>query len=102
VARLHGTTTTDGSSGAPALRDLSAARGRAVAADFKFHFPITQTDLADMMGLSAVHANRTVQDLRRTGLIVWEGHDVTITDWAALAAIRDYDNTYLHLVQEPQ
>ena len=73
-----------------------------LAADLKFRLPITQTDLADMMGLSAVHANRTVQNLRRTGLILWEGHDVTITDWAALAAMGEYDNTYLHLVREPR
>ncbi len=46
--------------------------------------PITQTDLADAVGLSPVHINRTLQDLRRRGLIELRGKRLTIKDRAHL------------------
>lgn len=73
-----------------------------LAAGVEFDFPITQVDLADMMGISAVHANRTVQELRHSGLVTWEGKKVHINDWDRLIALGEYDNTYLHLVREPR
>jgi CRP-like cAMP-binding protein len=73
-----------------------------MARNFRFDFPITQTDLADMMGISTVHANRIVQELRHKGLIAWDGHEVQIRDWARLSALGEYDNTYLHLGREPR
>src|SRR5262249_44129774 len=36
-------------------------------------FPLTQADLADATGLSKVHVNRTLQELRAEGLIVLKG-----------------------------
>ena len=36
-----------------------------------FDFPLTQADIADMIGLSLVHTNRTIQELRSSGLVTW-------------------------------
>jgi CRP-like cAMP-binding protein len=67
-----------------------------------YDFPVTQVQVADALGLSAVHVNRTLQELRRLGLVAWEGIRVTIGDWDALAAYAECDPTYLNLpVQRP-
>jgi hypothetical protein len=38
-----------------------------------FHIPFTQRNMADACGVSVVHVNRTLQELRHRGLITWEG-----------------------------
>jgi CRP-like cAMP-binding protein len=68
----------------------------------EFLFPVTQTDLADMLGVSAVHANRTLQSLRAMKVIEWRGERVRILDWAALADAAEFDSRYLHLTREPR
>ncbi|WP_336487263.1 Crp/Fnr family transcriptional regulator [Methylobacterium nigriterrae] len=55
-----------------------------------FTLPMTQEVLADALGLSVVHTNRTLQQLRRDGLIRMSGVKVTLVDAAALAALSDY------------
>jgi CRP-like cAMP-binding protein len=50
-------------------------------------FPLTQDLLADLLGLSAVHVNRTLQELRRDRLIEYGGGQVRFPDRAALAAL---------------
>ena len=65
-----------------------------------FALPITQSDLANALGLSVVHMNRTLQDLRRSGLIVLKGRVLTIPDFAALKAASMFDPNYLHLEHE--
>ena len=65
-----------------------------------FALPITQADLANALGLSVVHMNRTLQDLRRSGLIVLKGRVLTIPDIAALKVASMFDPTYLHLEHE--
>ncbi|MDZ4690287.1 Crp/Fnr family transcriptional regulator [Terricaulis sp.] len=62
-----------------------------------FHLPITQHDIADALGLSAVHVNRTLQDLRRDGLIATRGRYFSVEDWTRLRAVADFDPLYLHL-----
>jgi hypothetical protein len=59
--------------------------------------PFTQSMVADALGLSAVHVNRSIQELRAAGLMQWRGKLVTITDWDGLMAAGDFDPTYLHL-----
>ncbi len=65
------------------------------AADFRFELPITQAELSDVLGLSPVHMNRTVQALRGSGLVIWKGHEVTITDWDRMAELAEFEPTYL-------
>jgi CRP-like cAMP-binding protein len=49
------------------------------------HLPLTQEILADVLGLSIVHVNRTLQQLRRDGLIAYRGSNVSLLDPARLA-----------------
>lgn len=62
-----------------------------------FNVPFTQRDLADACGLSNVHVNRTLQELRTRGLIVWEGRTVTILKRNDLETVGDFHRSYLHL-----
>jgi CRP-like cAMP-binding protein len=62
--------------------------------------PITQTELSDALGLSAVHVNRTLQELRGSGLIEWRGGTLTVLNWEKLKEVGEFDPTYLHLEGE--
>lgn len=59
--------------------------------------PLTQMDLGDLMGLSTVHVNRVLQQLRRDGLIALKGSQLTIRDVAVLSRAADLDPAYLGL-----
>ncbi|MCK1622799.1 Crp/Fnr family transcriptional regulator [Bradyrhizobium sp. 160] len=59
--------------------------------------PITQTDLADATGLSVVHLNRTLQELRASGLIVLRERTLTINDLGALKNAALFSPSYLQL-----
>jgi len=52
--------------------------------------PLTQEVLADVLGLSIVHVNRTLQQLRREGLIVYRAGRVTFSDMERLADLCGY------------
>ncbi|MHC2001997.1 Crp/Fnr family transcriptional regulator [Methylobacterium sp. CM6241] len=62
--------------------------------------PLTQVELADALGLSNVHINRTLQELRRAGLIVLKGGRLTIPDFLALQRASLFNPSYLHLDHE--
>jgi CRP-like cAMP-binding protein len=76
------------------LRAIGLTKGRS------FEFPVTQIELADALGISAVHANRTLQELRARGVIAVERFDVTIPDWEALQRLASFDPAYLHFADE--
>lgn len=59
--------------------------------------PMTQAELADGLGISTVHANRILQDLRFDRLITLKAGELTIEDWDSLAQEGGFDATYLHL-----
>ncbi len=59
--------------------------------------PLTQSHMGDALGLSNVHVNRTLQELRAEGLIVLEGGTLTILDWDGLKEAGEFDPLYLHL-----
>jgi CRP-like cAMP-binding protein len=75
-----------------------AARLRSAGLDQgpTFDFPVTQEQLADATGLTAVHTNRTLQSLRKDGLISLSASKLTILDWDSLAEIGDFNTRYLH------
>jgi len=57
--------------------------------------PLTQYHLADALGLSAVHVNRVLRQLREGGLVTFrEGH-VTVHDHDGLVALAEFDPGYL-------
>lgn len=60
-------------------------------------FPLTQADMADATGLSVVHVNRTVQELRAAGLIVLRDKSLTVNDLQALQDAALFNPNYLHL-----
>ena len=62
-----------------------------------FAFPVTQMDLADATGLSTVHLNRTLQELRGAGLITLRDRSLTIVDLQALRGTAMFNPNYLHL-----
>jgi CRP-like cAMP-binding protein len=63
---------------------------------FSCDFPATQQDIADATGLTSVHVNRTIQELRRAGLIVLERQKLTILDMPALQSLALFNPGYLH------
>jgi len=65
-----------------------------------FGFPVTQTELADTVGLTLVHTNRMLRDLRAAGLIAWKGKRLTILDLERLANLSMFNPNYLHLEHE--
>ena len=63
-------------------------------------FPLTQNDLADSTGLTAVHVNRTLQELRKDGLIELERKQLRILDLQGLKRVSMFNANYLHLDHE--
>jgi DNA-binding transcriptional regulator LsrR (DeoR family) len=63
----------------------------------EFSLPVTQTEIGDALGLSTVHVNRTLQELRGENLIALRGGSLTVPDWEALKEAGEFDPTYLHL-----
>jgi CRP-like cAMP-binding protein len=64
------------------------------------HLPITQADLSDATGLSVVHVNRTLQQLRAQGLIELKGNVLVVHDWERLKEAGEFDPEYMHLVPD--
>jgi CRP-like cAMP-binding protein len=69
-------------------------------ADDSCDFPPTQTDIGDATGLTAVHVNRTLQDLRADRLIELDRRRLRIPDLQALMAAAQFNPNYLHLDRE--
>ncbi|GEL41072.1 Crp/Fnr family transcriptional regulator [Methylorubrum extorquens] len=68
-----------------------------LAEDYQCPLPITQLDLADALGLTSVHINRVVKDMRGRNLIRLHAHTLVIEAWEELLRIAEFDPTYLHL-----
>jgi CRP-like cAMP-binding protein len=79
---------------------LVRLRAVGLAQDHSCQLPITQIEFADATGISGVHVNRVVQDLRSKGLIILKGNTLTVPDWEKLKEAGDFDATYLHLEDE--
>lgn len=63
----------------------------------KYDLPLTQEQLGDALGLTAVHVNRTLKALEQARLIERDRRTVTISDWDALRKAGDFDPSYLFL-----
>jgi CRP-like cAMP-binding protein len=59
--------------------------------------PLTQVELAESLGLSSVHVNRTLQALRRRKLITLDAGTLTLRDLPALEELSLFNPEYLHL-----
>ncbi len=67
-----------------------------------YDFPLTQAELGECLGLTAVHVNRTLQELRRRELIRLEQRHLTILDQAAIHDLAEFDPSYLYLERKPR
>ncbi len=76
------------------LRAIGMQRGNTVP------LPITQAEVGDALGLSTVHVNRTLQELREEGLLTWDNGILAILDWDRLKGAGEFDPSYLH--QDPR
>ena len=72
------------------MRSAGLADGRAC------RLPLTQVMLADALGLTAVHVNRTLQWLRGEDLIEFSSGVLTVLDWSGLKRVGGFDPAYLH------
>lgn len=61
---------------------------------------LTQTELAECVGLTPVHVNRVLRQLREDGLVSFQHKRVQIRDWPRLTALAGFRPAYLYL--EPQ
>ncbi len=68
-----------------------------LAGQTSYELPITQEQLADAVGLTAVHVNRTLMKLEADGLITRTKRMVSIADWERLKEVADFAPRYLHL-----
>ena len=68
-----------------------------LATDRHYDLPLTQGVLAECLGLTPVHVNRVLKELRETGLVEFRSGRVTILDLPGLRDIADFDSTYLYL-----
>lgn len=59
------------------------------------HIPLTQVHLADALGLSLVHTNKTLKRLQRRGLFIFEQQQLTMLDPVGLERLADYSETPL-------
>lgn len=64
-----------------------------------YELPMTQEQLADASGLTAVHVNRTLKAMASEDLIRRERRFVFIPDWEKLRAVAGFSELYLHLDQ---
>jgi CRP-like cAMP-binding protein len=64
-----------------------------------FELPMTQEQLADSTGLTAVHVNRVLKTLQSDGLIDRNRRVVSFPNWHGLRDVGDFNPRYLHMLQ---
>ena len=67
-----------------------------------FELPLTQEQLSQATGMTTVHVNRSLRDMRQSGLIVQQGKRLTIPDLGALETAGLFNPNYLHLDRDGQ
>ncbi|MBB3695614.1 Crp/Fnr family transcriptional regulator [Sphingomonas sp. BK580] len=78
------------------LCELGVRMQRAeVGERLNYELPLTQEQIGDATGLTAVHVNRTMNALRRDGIVDVRNRRVLITRWDELVAIAEFDARYL-------
>ena len=91
----------DRPNGPSILRTVRAAKRRGPPNGDGYDFPLTQRELSECLGLTVVHANCTIQELRRRNLIELGNRQLTILDCKGLQGLAEFDASYLYLEQRP-
>jgi len=73
------------------------ARDAELTDDHSCSFPLTQDQIAGLLGLSLVSINRAVQKVRRAGAAELRSGRLVVHDWEALRTLARFDDRYLHL-----
>ena len=68
----------------------------------RYNLPLTQTDLGEILGITAVHINRKLRKLREQGLVTYKHGTVEIGDWNGLVRLGEFDPFYLSLDKRPR
>ena len=68
-----------------------------LASGNSFDLPITQVDIADTTGMSGVHVNRSLMELRRQGLIELQSRRLMILSLPRLRMLAEFKANYLHI-----
>jgi CRP-like cAMP-binding protein len=68
-----------------------------LVSDGSYDLPLSQQELGEMLGITSVHTNRTLQQLRKQGSVEFTGGVVTITDLDALKQAAEFNPAYLYL-----
>jgi CRP-like cAMP-binding protein len=76
---------------------VSRMRAVGVSHDHAIGLPLTQPELADTLGLTAVHINRVLKKFRSDGLITLERRRLVLQDVTRLHEVAGFDEGYLHL-----
>ena len=76
---------------------VTRMRAAGLVEEERCSFPITQNELADAVGVTSVHINRNLQELRAAGLITLARGKLHIHDWPGLKAAGDFEPDYLSL-----
>lgn len=65
-------------------------------------FPLIQTEIAECVGLTPVHVNRTLQEMRRQGLVELKAKRLVIPDFQRLKDVAEFNPNYLYLEKRPR
>jgi CRP-like cAMP-binding protein len=76
-------------------------RAVGISEDHAIRLPLTQLDIADTLGLTAVHVNRVLQGFRREGLITLVQRRLQLHDVRTLQDLAALTQDYLHLAGAP-
>ncbi|CAA9542615.1 MAG: cAMP-binding proteins - catabolite gene activator and regulatory subunit of cAMP-dependent protein kinases [uncultured Sphingosinicella sp.] len=69
---------------------------------YRFPLPLTQADLGDATGLTSVHVNRMLKQLRDEELLTFRSGAVVIQDWERLQRLAEFTPDYLYLERRPR
>lgn len=73
-----------------------------MAEDTGYTIPITQTELAECVGLTAVHVNRTLRELRERGLMEFRRGEVKLLDLRGLEKLAEFRPDYIYVERRPR
>jgi CRP-like cAMP-binding protein len=76
------------------LRERLRAMGKVMGNSFDM--PLTQEQIGEALGITAVHANRVIKQLRNDGIVDLTRGRVTVFDERRLVELAEFDNRYLH------
>ncbi|WP_237477224.1 Crp/Fnr family transcriptional regulator [Lichenibacterium dinghuense] len=76
---------------------LARLRMAGLSTDDGYALPLSQVEVSDVLGLSAVHVNRVFKELREIGVLTVKNRWLTIHDHRALKGLSHFDPDYLHL-----